>query len=72
MYLQLVIKNHDDTLVPVNENTKDVIILTSTGLYRAENITDFIYKFELNENGTVAVNIPTSNTDSSSFNMKVG
>lgn len=65
--LQLTVKYHDGLLVPVNENTKEVVVIKKNGYV---NATQTYHKFELNENGTIAINIPTS-TKEEAFSLKV-
>lgn len=71
MYFQLTIKNHDDSLVPVNENTKEIVLVKTPNSSGSENVTETYHKFELTENGTVAIQIPTSNRDKTGFTLKV-
>lgn len=60
----MVIKYHDDSLVPINDNTRDVKLIKSTD-------KESVYKFELNENGTVAVKIPTKTNETDVFSIQV-
>lgn len=69
----MVIKHHDDSLVAISENTKELVILKSTDAFdsNSQNKTEEYYKFDLRENGTIAVEIPTSNRDQSSILLEV-
>lgn len=67
--LQLVIKYHDDSLVPINENTKEVTIIKTDR--ELDNGTETYHKFDFSANGMIVINIPTSNRKGERFDLEV-